>query len=189
LSFPSIPNKCIRHFVRGYLDGDGWLVIRKKGNKIDLGFVCGNKSFLKNLSEKIYDSVEISRKVREKNKVTPKGFKSKTFLLEYYSSNTVIVADWLYDNLNPSDIYLDRKYKKYLQIKELSNYLKSGSKKIRVVQKKLQNPLTDILNNLYRDKHLDGVQIANILGVHSSSVYRWLEKTGIKYVTHRNNYG
>lgn len=188
LSFPKIPNKLIRHFIRGYLDGDGWLVIRKKGDEIDLGFVCGNRSFLEDLSGEIYNSLGIYRKVREKNKITKKGFKSKTFLLEYYSSNAVVVANWLYGYLDSNDLYLDRKYKKYLKVKKLSEYLKSGTKKVRVIQKQLQKTLIEILNDLYLDKHLDGVKIANILHVHSSSVYRWLERTGIRYVAHRNNY-
>ena len=188
LVFPKIPQKLVRHFVRGYLDGDGWIVIRNEKNEIDTGFVCGNRSFLENLSKIIASETGIVGRVREKNKITPKGFKSKTFLMEYYSARAVKVLDWLFENLGPDDIYLSRKYKKYLQTKELSIYLKSGTKKVRVIQKQLQKPLKTVLRDLYLDKHLDGVQIANILHVHSSSIYRWLEKTGIKYVVHRNSY-
>jgi hypothetical protein len=188
LVFPEIPQKFVRHFVRGYLDGDGWIVIRNGKNEIDSGFVCGNRSFLKNLSKIIASETGITGRIREKNKVTPKGFESTTFLMEYFSTKAVKVIDWLYGNLKLNDICLDRKYEKYLQAKELSDYLKSGTKKVRVIQKQLQKPLKTVLSGLYLDKHLDGVQIAKILHVHSSSIYRWLERTGIKYVVHRNSY-
>lgn len=38
-----------------------------------------------------------------------------------------------------------------------------------------------LLFDLYKRKSLNGVQIARKLGVHSSTIYRWLAKTGIKY--------
>jgi len=174
--------------VRGYLDGDGWVVTRSGRDEIDSGFVCGNRSFLENLSKMIASETGVVGRVREKKKITPKGFKSTTFLIEYYSAKAVKVLDWLYENLKLNDIYLDRKYKKYLRAKKLSVYLKSGTKKVRVVQKQLQRPLREVLSDLYLDKHLDGVQIANILNVHSSSIYRWLERTGIKYVAHKSGY-
>ncbi|MDP3728411.1 MAG: helix-turn-helix domain-containing protein [bacterium] len=37
-----------------------------------------------------------------------------------------------------------------------------------------------ILNELMFQKGLDGVQIAKELNIHSSTVYRWLEKTQIR---------
>jgi hypothetical protein len=185
LIFPNVPRKFLRHFIRGYLDGDGWIILRLGRNEIDVGFVCGNKSFLKNLSNVIASGTSVKGRVREKNKITLRGVKSKTFLMEYYSSNAFLVADWLYDNLNSDDVYLDRKYMKYLKAKELNNYLKSGTRKVRVIQKQLGKPLSEILRQMYINKRLDGVQMAQILRVHSSSIYRWLARFGIKYPIHR----
>jgi hypothetical protein len=186
VELPKIPQEYISHFIRGFLDGDGWIVKRNKRNEVDLGFVSGNRNFLESLSKVINKEIGISGRVREKNKITSNGFKSTTYLMEYYSSKAVRVADWLYGGLTPNEIYLDRKYKKYLAAKELSNFLASGTKKVRVIQKNLGEPLKVTHRNMYINKHLDGVQIAKTLGVHSSSVYRWLERFGIKYPIHRN---
>ena len=41
--------------------------------------------------------------------------------------------------------------------------------------------MKEILNELFNNRNLNGVQIAEVLGVHFSSVYRWLSQTGIKY--------
>ena len=186
MDLPEIPKKFASHFVRGFLDGDGWIVSRNNRNEVDLGFVSGNKIFLENISHLIYKNTEVSGRVREKNKITPKGFKSKTFLMEFYSNNSIKVANWIYSDLGSEDIFLERKYAKYLSAVELYKYLNSGASEIsRTIQRRLKKPMKDILNDLNKNKHLDGFQIADILGVHSSSVYRWLEKTGVKYVEHR----
>jgi len=66
--------------------------------------VSGNKIFLENISHLIYKNTEVSGRVREKNKITPKGFKSKTFLMEFYSNNAIKVANWIYSDLGSEDI-------------------------------------------------------------------------------------
>ena len=106
-------------------------------------------------------------------------------MIEFYSSNAYKVADWLFSNLSSKDLYLDRKYKKYLQAKKLYQFLNSGTKVVRVVQKRLNKSLEEILKDLHEDKKYDGVKIARILNVHSSSIYRWLARTGIKYPVKR----
>lgn len=180
MKLPNIPQRFASHFVRGFLDGDGWIVKRNNRNEVDLGFVSGNKIFLENLSSLILKSVGISGRVREKNKITPKGFKSTTYLMEFYSNNAIKVANWLYSDLKDEDLFLERKYKKYLEAVKLYEYINSGTREVvRTIQKKQGKSMKEILNDLYINKHLDGVQIASVLGVHSSSIYRWLHKTGV----------
>ena len=186
MKLPEIPRRLTSHFIRGFLDGDGWIAKRNNRNEVDLGFASGNKIFLENISHVIFKSIGILGRVREKNKITPKGFKSKTFLVEFYSNNAIKVADWIYSDLKDGDIFLERKYEKYLNAVELYKYLNSGAREVsRVIQRKFKKTMKEILFDLYKNRHLDGVKIAAILGVHSSSVYRWLEKTGVKYVEHR----
>lgn len=183
---PVIPSEFLRHFVRGYLEGDGWIILRNGRNEADIGFASGSRSFLGLLNETITRFLGIkSGRVRKRIKVTPRGVTAITFMLEFYSSNAFKIAKWLYGNLEQDDIYLERKYKNYLRVKELYDFLNSGTKKIRIVQKEKRKPIKDILNELYVQNGRDGVQIAKLLGVHSSSIYRWLAQTGIKYPVKR----
>ena len=57
---PMIPRGLIKHFIRGYLDGDGWVVIRREKKEIDVGFASGNEAFLKDLNKVINDILNIS---------------------------------------------------------------------------------------------------------------------------------
>lgn len=182
MNLPNIPKKFVSHFVRGFLDGDGWIVKRNNRNEVDLGFVSGNKVFLEEVSKLIYKNTGILRKVREKSKVTPKDYRSTTYLLEYYSNKAIKVANWIYGGLSSEDLFLQRKYKKYLEFVKLYEYLNSGNNEIiRNLQKNLGKPIKDILQELYVDKGFNGQEIATILGVHPSSIYRWLAVAKIRY--------
>jgi len=178
---PKMPKIYLKHFIRGYLDGDGWIVIRKNKQEGDIGFVSGNKSFLKYLNSEINNVLHISKKVREKTKITAKKVVSTTYHLEFYSSNAFKIATWLYKDIKKEDLFLIRKYNKYLEMKELYEFPSSGTKVVRVVQKRFGRSIKDLLEDLYLKQRLEGVQIAEILNVHSSSIYRWLARIGIKY--------
>jgi len=183
--FPQIPRHLIRHFIRGYLDGDGWIVHRTGRNEIDLGFVCGNKNFLEDIEKEIKNRLGIVGRVRGRTKITPTGIRSLTYHLEYYSSNAVEVAMWLYGNLSKDDIFLKRKYLKYIEAKRIYKVIWSRFRSKRLLQKEYKKSLKCILLDLYFKKHLNGMQISKILKTSKSSVYRWLELTGVKYL----NYG
>ena len=183
---PLIPKEYLNDFIRGYLDGDGWILRRKGRNEINIGFSGANNKFLEDLNIIISNQINIKPgKVRTKCKITPRGVTSTTYQLEYYSSNAFKIAQWIYENVNDDDLYLDRKYKIYLLSKDLYIYLQSGSKKVRIVQGKQNKQLKEILEDLYLTQKLDGVQIAQRLGVHSSSIYRWLAQSGVKYPNKR----
>ncbi len=180
LVFPKIPKDLVRDFIRGYFEGDGWIVHRGRRNEVDIGFVCGNKDFLIDLERIIERFLKISSRIRAKNKITPRGVKSTTYLLEYYSSNAILIAEWLYKDLKRDDIYLARKHKKYIQAKKIYNLIWSKFKSKAVIQRKFGKPLKNILSDL-SDQKLNGMQIARYLGTSKSSVYRWLETIGTKY--------
>jgi intein/homing endonuclease len=179
---PQIPDKLVRHFVRGYLDGDGWIIHRTGRNEIDLGFVSGNEEFLTHLRNKIFNRLDIYSKVRRKSKTTPHGVKSVTFLIEYYSTNAVEVAEWLYGDLDGGDIYLERKFLKYLEAVEIYNKHLARYRGKRQVCKELGESLRNIMLNLSKKRGLNGMQIARELNTSKSSAYRWLEITGVKYL-------
>ena len=111
LKFPTkeqVPDNLIRHFIRGYFDGDGSLVLSK--NSINFK-ICGTKEFLsgiidtlnKNCSYK-YKNVLYKRHKDEKN----------NYYLSYGGRLKVIDAlSYLYKD---SNVYLDRKKEKYKKL-------------------------------------------------------------------------
>lgn len=183
--FPKIPKELVRHFIRGYLDGDGWIVHRTGRNEIDLGFVCGNRNFLDDIEKELKIGLGIIGRVRGKTKITPRGIRSLTYHLEYYSSNAVDIAGWLYDNLSKDDISLKRKRLKYIEARRIYELIWSRFRSRRLLQKEYGKSLKDILLDLHFKKHLNGMQISKVLKTSKSSVYRWLELTGAKCL----NYG
>ncbi len=164
--FPKVPETLTRHFVRGYLDGDGWIANRSGRNEVDLGFVCGNKKFLSTLLNIFEKTLKVTGRVRTKIKITPKGFKSTTYLLEYYSSSAVEIADWLYKDMEAEDLYLERKHHKYLEAKIIYNKIFGKMKTKKQIQREFRKPM-------------NGMQISKVLGTSKSSVYRWLESMGV----------
>lgn len=170
----------IRDFIRGYLDGDGWITHRTGRNEVDLGFVCGNKNFLEEVRKIIQNLLRISGRVRRKSKITSKGVYSTTYLLEYYSSNAVDIANWLYGNLVVGNLYLKRKYSKYMEARKIYEEIWLRFRSKRLIQKIYSKSLKDILTNLHIDQQLNGMEISRRLKTSKSSVYRWLEATGTK---------
>lgn len=89
----------IRHFIRGYFDGDGCLSwVNKEHTKISFS-VLGTESFLQTCKKLVFNKGSI--------------YKSSSNTFVYNSSNQIAFknAFILYNNAN---IYLERKYQKYL---------------------------------------------------------------------------
>lgn len=102
LKFPSddiVPAHLKHHFMRGYIDGDGWLV--KTKSYYCLGF-AGTKEFINECCN--YFDLKI-------NKL---GIAGKAFT--WRSSNKKLVKQYLSIFYNNANIFLDRKYKKYLEM-------------------------------------------------------------------------
>ena len=88
----------IRHFLRGYFDGDGCLSINKK-DQISCS-VLGTKEFLEKYLNYCPDTEEIQ--IRKS--------KSKVYIFAYSTKRAVDFAEFLYSD---SNVYLDRKYNRY----------------------------------------------------------------------------
>lgn len=118
IKFPysSIPKHLYRHFIRGYMDGDGSFTyyINKgkiKGKKYSICFV-GTIDFLESLRKIFQDQLSIS----VSGKLINRWPERQTNIRQLFISggNQVIkILDWLY---NDSRIYLNRKYNKYLDL-------------------------------------------------------------------------
>ena len=178
--FPNIPVAFLRDFIRGFLDGDGWIVTRKARTEISVGFSNGSYKFLKGLTEKFNKLLSLTtNNLRVREKITKKGKVSITYVIEWYSQNAFKIIKFLYDDLKKNDLFLQRKYKKQIEARKVYKEALSGSKKYREVEKKYKLPMQELLQKLLTDERHTGKEIAEILRVHSSTIFRWLEKTKV----------
>ncbi|MBO5131107.1 MAG: LAGLIDADG family homing endonuclease, partial [Romboutsia sp.] len=112
IKFPSdkiLDTKLYNHFIRGYFDGDGSLVLSK--NSINFKF-CGTKEFLEALVD-IFNS--ISNYKYKKRLYKRRNDDKNNYYISYGGRiKTLNIMDYLYNNCN---IYLERKYEKYERLK------------------------------------------------------------------------
>lgn len=180
MKFPNIPQEYFSHFARGFFDGDGWVCVRKNRNEISVGFSSGSKIFLRELIKRLSKQLELSKNnLRIKNKITVKGIKTVTYQADYFCENACKVLLYLYSDIGKTDLYMERKYEKYKEAVSLYEWVKSGGRKWRRLEKDFKQPMKEMLSMFWQAGY-NGPQIAVKLGVHSSSIYRWLIKTGIR---------
>ena len=105
LTFPKesiFKNKeLIRHFIRGYVEGDGCLTYSDKQHTKPYISILGTSSFLNGI-QNYYKS---NKKLQNNSKN-----QEITKVLSYSGKSAYIFAKFLYDDCS---IYLDRKYKRY----------------------------------------------------------------------------
>ena len=103
----------VLHFIRGYVDGDGCLSIYKRNTGViatELNMV-GTENFLKTINHIFKDKGYISNKSCD-------NWDNKAFQLKFSFVPSRKIARYLYENAN---IYLERKYKKYLEFCSLED--------------------------------------------------------------------
>lgn len=110
---PNIPENLIRHFIRGYFDGDG--CVRTRTRKLASSqtieyplcdFSSVDINFLEELRQYIYDKLSICSYIYTEESGCRR-------LCIHKNEHTMIFLNYLY---NDAEIYLDRKYEKYLSI-------------------------------------------------------------------------
>lgn len=89
----------IRHFIRGYVDGDGCLTFQNKEHTIPSLDILGTEQFLTELSKYIPIKCKVS-----------KCYNKKLFHINFTRKRAYEFAKYIYNN---SIIYLDRKKNKY----------------------------------------------------------------------------
>lgn len=112
LSLPDIPDKYLRHFVRGYFDGDGCVsygFYKRKNRKsktfaLMVRFSSGTKGFLKDISRRIALVTDLGLGYLSKN--------GKNFNLTYNKNKSVRLFRYMYYNVSKEQ-YLKRKYNKF----------------------------------------------------------------------------
>lgn len=106
---PNIPHNLIRHYIRGYFDGDGCLCFTNKSFHVD--FTTASQ-ILKDDIKKILEAENLN--TLETNYIN--SFNTMMYRINMRCKQDKInFLDWIYKDCN---IYLDRKYKKYLKVKK-----------------------------------------------------------------------
>lgn len=117
LEFPKfLPKELMRHFIRGYIDGDGYISFDKRthgnyGYRTRLGYVCSSKSFAIDLKEFLETELDFENTLvlyKDRNCLNIDTANQKQLLS---------IINYLYKD---STIYLDRKYDTY---KKIHHYL------------------------------------------------------------------
>ncbi|WP_309567886.1 hypothetical protein, partial [Bacillus thuringiensis] len=113
LEFPKyLSDKHVRHFIRGYYDGDGGLHIgtQKNGKTKDLLFhVTGTFSFIR----EIQNILDIDNKLSQESKL------GNVFTLRVKGNQKPLrILDWLYKD---ATIFLQRKYDIYQEFKSIKS--------------------------------------------------------------------
>lgn len=105
LKFPNLRDDLIRHFVRGYFDGDGCISINKKNKSVIVSFV-GTEDILENITQIFMKECGAIHPVFQKN-----GYKNNIVSVGWGNIYTCKkIYQYLYKDCN---IYLDRKLKKF----------------------------------------------------------------------------
>lgn len=113
LQWPSLPYDLLRHFLRGYVDGDGGFYTSKTAYKRKnvIFSVTSNEQFLEGMQQFLMSSLGLPKTIHsQRHKESP------IFMLRYCGRNQVErIVSWLYKD---ATVYLPRKYTKiidYLQ--------------------------------------------------------------------------
>jgi hypothetical protein len=108
LKFPQINTNLTHHFIRGYFDGDGSFSKSHDGYKFRL---CGTKEFLASTGN-IMGFPNRKLQKRHKNK-------TNNYSLDIGGRlQTITLGNYLYQN---ASVYLERKYQRYVQLKQHNN--------------------------------------------------------------------
>jgi len=111
LDFPkTVPNELIKHFLRGYSDGDGCIYQNKFKNKKTINTIwkiVSTKQFCEQTAKIIKEQLDVNCSL---SLIKPKTNQITTILSVGGNIQVKKVLDWLYQD---STIYLPRKYEKY----------------------------------------------------------------------------
>jgi len=111
---PNLNKRLLKHFIRGYFDGDGGFCGNYRKNKSFCFHFCGNKGFILNLQKYLVNRLKI-------NKTVPK-----------YFDNAIQIQHWGIKNVNTFSNFIYKESKLFLKRKRdrLNNYKKFMSARL-----------------------------------------------------------
>jgi intein/homing endonuclease len=130
LKFPTseqVPNQLIRHFIRGYFDGDGCIVVyfpsRRNGRTVQGDIkILSTKEFIEELGRITNKNLGITYNITKRIKDNSNCFNYQL------SGNFQIIKflEWIYKDCN---IKMDRKFNKFLELINETNIRGKGKSK------------------------------------------------------------
>lgn len=111
--FPSwISQEMKRHFLRGYFDGDGHIGLTKHVARFE---IVGTEKFCESVAELLMQECNVNSSIRARHP----NRKNNIRQLKVCGNRQILkVLHYIYDN---SQIYLKRKYEKYIEILDMHN--------------------------------------------------------------------
>ncbi len=100
---PEMPPRFLRHFIRGYFDGDGSIMFNRP-NVIKLSFVGSNEQFMSNLAEVLHKELKIPSNFKKTGKNLWASF--------YYGDNARRICFWMYEDCG--NLFLARKKNRFV---------------------------------------------------------------------------
>ena len=129
IEFPLLEKKLIRHFIRGFFDGDGSISCTQ--NIAQFSICCAVEDFLKKLVDEMSKDISLNR--------TLKLYRRKNGLFIFINTSLddiVKIGSYLYDD---SYLYLDRKKEYFDYIKNNKNEIRKTIEKNRYRKRKKKN--------------------------------------------------
>jgi intein-encoded DNA endonuclease-like protein len=108
IKFPNIEPYLYKHFIRGFMDGDGCIRVGKTKGKCVIDFTSASYTFLIQLQEILCNIATHIRICKES--------KYDVWHLRCGGKQVQSILDWIYQD---STVYMDRKYFKYQLISSL----------------------------------------------------------------------
>ena len=104
-TYDQVPKHLMKHFIRGYFDGDGWFTNTESCFQVG---IIGTEDFIKGFLDNIDDIIFICRR----------ELGAKRYVFGAYQ-DVLNFLNWIYQG---ATVYLDRKYEYYL------DFINNGSK-------------------------------------------------------------
>lgn len=108
IQFPDIPTDMYRHFIRGFMDGDGCIRVGKTLGKCMFDITSASYQFILQLKEILISYTSHIGIIKES--------KYDVWHLRCAGKQVKFLLNWLYEN---SNVYMQRKYFKYQLISSL----------------------------------------------------------------------
>ncbi len=110
---PRMPRPFLRHFIRGYFDGDGSIMFNYP-NTIKICFVGSNESFILSITQVINKELGIPNNFKKVGK--------NLWTCRYYGNNARTICFWMYKDCG--EMFLKRKmlrFKEHLRIRSINS--------------------------------------------------------------------
>jgi acylphosphatase len=178
LSFPTIDEELDSSFILGYFDGDGSISIdEKRYFRGSINFT-GNKLIIETIQNKIKKITNYKGYISIRNLESP-----NIISLSYSGTKSVVsILSWLYSK---SNIYLDRKYKKFCILKNLQQ-IRENKKKEKLENQRLEN---EIKSSLKEDEYKNIIKLLDQgYSIRQLSIQFNIDKRKTRKVINETNY-